>query len=130
MSSYLTNIENDVKDVEIFSEKKLLHTDFYQFIMAMLAFTLIMSVYIFFKKRKRGKFLDLFENKIFLFLLTTICIFSFITLNKKGEDKETLRRKRATKNGLLGFLIALMSYLDLRAAQFFIIWVISYYLNM
>ena len=123
MSSYLN-------DVKIFSEKKLLHTDFYQFIIAMLAFTLIMSVYIFFKKRKRGKFLDLFENKIFLFLLVTICIFSFITLNQKGEDKETLRRKRATKNGLLGFLIALMSYLDLRAAQFWIIWVISYYLNM
>ena len=123
MSDYLN-------DVVIFSEKTLFHTDFYQFIIAMLAFTLIMSVYIFFKKRKRGKFLDLFENKIFLFLLATICIFSFITLNKKGEDKETLRRKRATKNGLLGFLIALMSYLDLRAAQFWIIWVISYYLNM
>ena len=123
-------MSNYLNDVIIFSEKNLFHTDFYQFIIAILAFTLIISTYIFFKKRKRGKFLDLFENKIFLFLLATICIFSFITLNKKGEDKETLRRKRATKNGLLGFLIALMSYLDLRAAQFWIIWVISYYLNM
>ncbi len=96
----------------------------------MFAFSLIITVYIFFKKRKRGKFLDLFENKTFLFLLVTICIFSFVTLNNKGEDMETLRRKRATKNGLLGFLIALMSYIDLRASQFWIIWIISYYLNM
>ena len=50
--------------------------------------------------------LKLFENKIFLILLGTIGIFSFATLNKQGN------RKRATQNGLLGFLIALMSYLD------------------
>ena len=110
--------------------KEKLHSDFYQFIMAMVAFSLIIALYIYFKKRKRGKFLKLFENKIFLILLGTIGIFSFATLNKQGNDEETMRRKRATKNGLLGFLIALMSYLDLRAAQFWIIWVISYYLNM
>ena len=110
--------------------KEKLHSDFYQFIMAMVAFSLIIALYIYFKKRKRGKFLKLFENKIFLILLGTIGIFSFVTLNKQGNDEETMRRKRATKNGLLGFLIALMSYLDLRAAQFWIIWVISYYLNM
>ena len=125
MSGYLFNIKKYTDDIE-----KNIHADFFQFIAAIVAFSAIIAIYIFFKKRKRGKFLDLFENKIFLFLLATIGIFSFVTLNKKGNDKETLRRKRATKNGLLGFLIALMSYLDLRAAQFFIIWVISYYLNM
>jgi len=129
MSNYLTSIKGYFDDDEII-EKERIHVDFYQFIAAMFAFSLIITVYIFFKKRKRGKFLDLFENKTFLFLLVTICIFSFVTLNNKGEDKETLRRKRATKNGLLGFLIALMSYIDLRASQFWIIWIISYYLNM
>ena len=125
MSGFLFNIKKYTDDIE-----KNIHSDFSQFIAAIIAFSGIIAIYIFFKKRKRGKFLDLFENKIFLFLLATIGIFSFVTLNKTGVDKETLRRKRATKNGLLGFLIALMSYLDLRAAQFCIIWVISYYLNM
>ena len=32
--------------------------------------------------------------------------------------------------GLLGFIIAILAYLDLKAAPFFIIWVVSYYLDV
>ena len=91
--------------------KEKLHSDFYQFIMAMVAFSLIIALYIYFKKRKRGKFLKLFENKIFLILLGTIGIFSFATLNKQGNDEETTCvEKEQPKNGLLGFLIALINF--------------------
>ena len=33
-------------------------------------------------------------------------------------------------SGLLGFIIAILAYLDLKAAPFFIIWVVSYYLDV
>ena len=35
-----------------------------------------------------------------------------------------------TKSGLIAFIIALLAYLDLKAAPFFIVWLTSYYLQV
>ena len=45
------------------------------------------------------------------------------------DDEETDRRKRATREAILGLIIAVLAYLDLKAAPFFIIWIVSYYLD-
>jgi hypothetical protein len=45
------------------------------------------------------------------------------------DDDETNRRKRATREAILGLIIAILAYLDLKAAPFFIIWIVSYYLD-
>ena len=53
-------------------------------------------------------------------------------LEKKAnddDDPETDRRKRATREAILGLIIAILAYLDLKLAHFFIIWIVSYYLD-
>ena len=59
-----------------------------------------------------------------------IITFSTWQLNAKDDDDpETDRRKRATREAILGLIIAILAYLDLKAAPFFIIWIVSYYLD-
>ena len=58
-----------------------------------------------------------------------IIIFSVYQLKQTGEDSETDRRKRATREAILGLIVAILAYLDLKAAPFFIIWIVSYYLD-
>jgi hypothetical protein len=64
-------------------------------------------------------------------MITLLGIIAFSTwqLNSKDDDEETDRRKRATREAILGLTIALLAYLDLKAAPFFIIWIVSYYLD-
>ena len=50
-------------------------------------------------------------------------------MRQESKDEETLRRKRATREGILGMVVAVLAYLDLKAAPFFIIWIVSYYMD-
>ena len=72
---------------------------------------------------------DVDTNKVFMFTLVIIITFSTWQLNKPEDDEETERRKRATREAILGLIIAVLAYLDLKAAPFFIIWIVSYYLD-
>ena len=83
-----------------------------------------------FKDEERKKLLlGLLKNKQFMMTLLGIIAFSTWQLNSKDDDEETDRRKRATREAILGLTIALLAYLDLKAAPFFIIWIVSYYLD-
>jgi uncharacterized membrane protein len=73
--------------------------------------------------------ITLFSDKTFLLSFIGIIIFSIYNLNQSSEDEETVRRKNATREAILGFIIAIMAYLDLKAAPFWIIWFVSYYLS-
>ena len=68
----------------------------------------------------------------FFFLIyefsTSVWLTWFINSIKSSEEIAKLHS--ATKQGLLGFIIAILAYLDLKAAPFFIIWVVSYYLDV
>ena len=83
-----------------------------------------------FRSEERVKLLiKLLTNKVFMFTLVIIIAFSTWQLNAHEDDEETERRKRATREAILGVLIAILAYLDLKAAPFFIIWIVSYYLD-
>ena len=83
-----------------------------------------------FRDEERSKLLKkLLTNKIFLVTMVIVIIFSVYQLNQQGDDSETERRKRATREAILGVTIAILAYLDLKAAPFFIIWIVSYYLD-
>ena len=80
-------------------------------------------------EERKSLVIRLFTNKLFLISLIGIIIFSWWQLSSTGDDEESDRRKRATREAILGFIIAVLAYLDLKAAPFFIIWIVSYYLD-
>ena len=83
-----------------------------------------------YNKNRRVLFSKLIYNQTFLIMLSIIIAVSIYTLKIiKGDDKKTKRIKNATRQGIIAFIIALASYLDLKAAPFFIIWATSYYLH-
>ena len=56
--------------------------------------------------------------------------FEYKRFYMEGDDEESERVRDATKSGLIAFIIALLAYLDLKAAPFFIVWLTSYYLQV
>tara|TARA_B100001250_G_scaffold198256_1_gene170137 strand:- start:109 stop:480 length:372 start_codon:yes stop_codon:yes gene_type:complete len=99
-------------------------------VIPLLGFITITALMIIKDKERFGKFFTLLKNKQFMITLLGIITFSTWQLNAKDEDDpETDRRKRATREAILGLIIAILAYLDLKLAPFFIIWIVSYYLD-
>ena len=96
----------------------------------LLGFIAITALMILKDKERFGKFFTLLKNKQFMITLLGIITFSTWQLNANDDDDpETDRRKRATREAILGLIIAILAYLDLKLAPFFIIWIVSYYLD-
>ena len=99
-------------------------------ILPLLGFVAMTAVIVFRDETKKKLLIGLLKNKQFMITLLGIIAFSTWQLNAKDEDNpETDRRKRATREAILGLIIAVLAYLDLKAAPFFIIWIVSYYLD-
>ena len=99
-------------------------------VLPLVGFVAMTAVIIFRDEEKRPLLMSLLRNKQFMITLLGIIAFSTWQLNAKDEDDpETDRRKRATREAILGLIIAILAYLDLKAAPFFIIWIVSYYLD-
>ena len=124
MSSYSTILEKKtIKEKVIDLSKREIP------IVSIIGFIGITGLVIFMNEEKSKLLKKLITDKLFLTSLTIIIGFSIHQLWKSGEDSEVLRRKKATKEAILGLIIAILAYLDLKAAPFFIIWIISYYLD-
>ena len=99
-------------------------------VIPLLGFIVVTALMIIKDKERFGKFFTLLKNKQFMITLLGIITFSVWQLNAKADDDpETDRRKRATREAILGLIIAILAYLDLKLAPFFIIWIVSYYLD-
>ena len=99
-------------------------------VLPLVGFVAMTAVIIFRDEEKRTLLMSLLRNKQFMITLLGIIAFSTWQLNAKDDDNpETDRRKRATREAILGLIIAILAYLDLKAAPFFIIWIVSYYLD-
>lgn len=99
-------------------------------VIPLLGFITITALMIIKDKERFGKFFTLLKNKQFMITLLGIITFSTWQLNANDDDDpETDRRKRATREAILGLIIAILAYLDLKLAPFFIIWIVSYYLD-
>ena len=99
-------------------------------VIPLLGFIVVTALMIIKDKERFGKFFTLLKNKQFMITLLGIITFSAWQLNANDDDNpETDRRKRATREAILGLIIAILAYLDLKAAPFFIIWIVSYYLD-
>jgi len=98
-------------------------------IIPLVTFVGITGLIVFRDEERKSLLIKLLTNKLFLVSLTGIIVFCVYQLNQVDDDDETNRRKRATREAILGLIIAILAYLDLKAAPFFIIWIVSYYLD-
>ena len=99
-------------------------------VLPLIGFVIVTAFMIIKDKERFGKFFTLLKNKQFMITLLGIIAFSTWQLNANDDDyPETDRRKRATREAILGLIIAILAYLDLKLAPFFIIWIVSYYLD-
>lgn len=93
-------------------------------------FVTITGIILAYDPEKRMLFHKLIANYRFLGMFLVIIGFCVYTLFYMKGDDETERVRDATKSGLTAFIIALLAYLDLKAAPFFIVWLTSYYLQV
>ena len=99
-------------------------------VLPLIGFIVVTAFMIMKDKERFVKFFTLLKNKQFMITLLGIITFSVWQLNANDDDNpETDRRKRATREAILGLIIAILAYLDLKLAPFFIIWIVSYYLD-
>ena len=102
-----------------------------EFVISMSIFVAITAFILAYDPEKRKLVKKLITNYRFLTMFIAILGFSGYTLfYMKGDDEESERIRDATKSGLIAFIIALLAYLDLKAAPFFIVWLTSYYLQV
>ena len=102
-----------------------------EFVISMSIFVAITGLILAFDPEKKKLLKKILTNYRFLGMFLTIIGFCTYTLfYMKGDDEETDRVRDATKSGLIAFIIALLAYLDLKAAPFFIVWLTSYYLQV
>jgi len=113
------------------SSKKVKAPPRSEFVISMSVFVAITTMILAFDPEKRKLVKSLVTNYRFLTMFLAILGFSGYTLfYMKGDDEESDRIRDATKSGLIAFIIALLAYLDLKAAPFFIVWLTSYYLQV
>ena len=113
------------------SSKKVKAPPRSEFVISMSIFVAITAFILAYDPEKRKLVKKLLTNYRFLTMFVAILGFSGYTLfYMKGDDEEAERIRDATKSGLIAFIIALLAYLDLKAAPFFIVWLTSYYLQV
>lgn len=83
------------------------------------------------QKEKKMKLINLLKNKAFLVSLVVIIVWCYYWLfHVKDETEQHEKYKRATKQAILGFMIALLAHLELKVAPFWLIWITAYYLDI
>lgn len=121
-------MNQQVKSQEKKAEKNIDYS--HPFTISMAIFTAITGIILMYNEEKRAKLKELAKSRSFLAAMIMIVTFSIWTLNMSGDNEEVEKIKRATKQALLGLVIAILAFLDLKAAPFFIIWMVSYYLDI
>ena len=113
------------------SSKKVKAPPRSEFVISMSIFVAVTGLILAFDPEKNKLLRKLITNYRFLAMFIAILGFSGYTLfYMEGDDEEADRIRDATKSGLIAFIIALLAYLDLKAAPFFIVWLTSYYLQV
>ena len=100
------------------------------FIISAGAIAVVASLIVYNDKEKRRKFVNLFTSKFFLASLASAFGFAYYILKLDKDDEETDRLKKSIKTAIVGFIIAMMAFLDLKIAPFWILFVTSYFLNI
>lgn len=101
------------------------------FLVSICIFSMITIGILVTQKEKKMKVINLLKNKPFLISLVVIIVWCYYWLYHVKEDTEDAEKfKRATKQAILGFIIALLAHLELKVAPFWLIWITAYYLDI
>jgi hypothetical protein len=88
-------------------------------------------VYFFLASKTRIKSIKgLINDPIIMVNLLVIVVFSVYMFKTSDDSDESIRKKNATKQAILGLMIALMAHTGMKIAPFWLIWVTSYYLKV
>ncbi len=125
MVSYTSSVTNsrDIKEKQAPKSNRW-------FVISAGAIAVIASFIVYNDKEKRRKFVNLFTSKFFLASLASALGFAYYILKLDSDDEETDRLKKSIKTAIVGFIIAMMAFLDLKIAPFWILFVTSYFLNI
>ena len=120
----MSNFKGELKKEQL--EKQVTHREI---ITPIIIFIVVTGIIVFSTEERKYLMIKLLKNKLFMFTFLAIVLFSTYQMRQESKDDETIRRKRATREGILGMVVAVLAYLDLKAAPFFIIWIVSYYMD-
>lgn len=96
-----------------------------------LAVAVITIIKVLQEKEKRDKIIRLITSKSWVINLVIIMVFCYYGLKVLQDDsEETNRLKGAIRTAILGMIIAIVSYVELTLAPFWILFVASYYLDI
>ena len=127
MSSY-ENQEKHAQNTEKASAPKELPLGF---LVSIGIFSMITIGILVTQKDKKMKLLNLLKTKSFLVSLAVIIVWCYYWLYYVKDDQDEHEKyKRATKQAVLGFIIALLAHLELKVAPFWLIWITAYYLDI
>ena len=99
------------------------------FLVAMGIFSMITMGILVTHKDKQQKVLGLLKNKLFLFSLLVIVAWSYYCLYQISDDLND-DYKKATKQAIIAFIIALLAHLELKVAPYWLVWITAYYLGI
>lgn len=99
------------------------------FLVAMGIFSMITMGILVSHKDKQQKVLGLLKNKSFLFSLVVIVGWSYYCLYQISDDLND-DYKKATKQAIIAFIIALLAHLELKVAPYWLVWITAYYLGI
>jgi hypothetical protein len=78
---------------------------------------------------RRKQIAALATNPQFILGSLPVIAISWWTLSSREETKHAEKLRRATKQGLIAFIIAVLAHLDLKVAPFYLVWMAAYYLE-
>ena len=112
-------------------EKEYIDLRSNEFIIGLSFFTLLSLVTIFNKKETTYKLYNLVNNQNFLIsLFISIALLIYIYKIPFKDKQNSIKIKKVTNSAIVAFIIALLAYLDLTIAPFWVIWITSYYLDI
>ena len=96
---------------------------------------IIMTLALMFYRKKHLKLLKLLKRPEWTISIIIISLWSLYILKYNANDslddlpKEKKKFKKATIHALVGFIIAVLAYIDLTIPVFWLIWFVVYYLS-
>ena len=123
-------IENENKDVKLYVNTKIDANFKHEIIpfLISLAVTIGITAYIIYNSPTKSKlFVNLLKDKNYIVSIIIIIVISVYSYRLENTDYN-LRYKKATFFGLLAFILATVSRLQLVSTPFWIVWVLRYYI--
>ena len=100
-----------------------------EFLFSIIFFCIIITFSLIKQKKKVERLFELINNKhlwISIFLIIVWCVYWLFI----SKNKNVIRYKNATKQAILGIIIAIFAYLDLIIAPFWFVWITAFFMKI